>query len=83
MVMCFEAGVFVDTRAYYTRRIPVVKKFVLTLFWLLVVAWISCCAAGGDSDATFGAALFLEPEYFTRTDRATEFSYHVSTVERL
>jgi hypothetical protein len=83
MVMCFETDVFVDTRAYDTRRIPVVKKFFSTLFWRLVVAWISCCAAGGDSDAKFGAALFLEPENFARTDRATEFSYHVSTVERL
>lgn len=82
MVMCFETDVFVDTEAYDTSRIPVVKIFFWTMFWLLEVIRISRCAAGGDSDATFGVALFLEPENFTRTDQATESSYRVSARTR-
>ena len=78
MAMCFETDVFVDTEAYDTGRIPVVNNFFLTLFWLRVVARMPCCAAGEDSDATLDAALFREPENFTRTDLATESSYGVS-----
>ena len=78
MVMCFETDVFVDTKAYDTSRIPVVKNFFSILFWRLEVARISCCTAGGNSDATFGAALSSEPENFARTDRATESSDCVS-----
>ena len=82
MVMCFDTDVFVDTEAYDTSRIPVVKNFFLTLFRCRVESRISRCDAGGDSDATFGVALFLEPENFTRTDQATESSYGVSARPR-
>ncbi len=78
MVMCFETDVFVDTEAYDTSRIPVVKNFFSTLLSRFVVSWISRCDAGGDSDATFDAARSLEPENFTRTDQVTESSYGVS-----
>lgn len=78
MVMCFETDVFVDTEAYDTSRIPVVKNFFLSLFRRRVESRMSRCAAGGDSNATFGVALFLEPENFTRTDQVTESSYRVS-----
>jgi hypothetical protein len=76
--MCFETDVFVDTEAYDTSRIPVVKNFFSILFWLLEVAGISCCGVGGDLDATFVAVPFLEPENFTRTVQAAESSYRVS-----
>lgn len=82
MVMCFETDVFVDTEAYDTSRIPVVKNFFSTLFRRRMESRISRCAAGGDSEATFGVALFLEPENFARTDQATESSYGVSARTR-
>jgi len=82
MVMCFETDVFVDTEAYDTSRIPVVKIFFSTPFRRRVESRISRCDAGGDSEATFGVALFLEPENFTRTDRVTESSYRVSARTR-